>query len=100
MMTVALEDPLMSSLSTGPRLNARSTKRIHAGAARLSLILESDGLTFEGGRPGVEAIVSALVSAFLTVPYDQQKAFLKKAFVELEEETGFASRLSEKRSKK
>ena len=55
----------MASLSAGPRINARTTRRIHGGIKKLSLIATAEGLRFQGRDVSSEAIVSAVLFEFL-----------------------------------
>lgn len=76
----------MATLSQGPRLNARTTRRIHAAIKHLALVATTEGLTFQGRDISSEAIISALMLEFLEIDRPQQLAFLKPALKKLEAE--------------
>lgn len=76
----------MASLSHGPRLNARTTPRIHRGIKMSAILVTSNGLNFQGRAVTSEAIISAILSEFLKLPNEDQKEFLKGTLKELEQE--------------
>ena len=76
----------MATLSHGPRLNARTTKRIHVAVKKLALQSTSQGLTFQGRSVTSEAIISAILTEFLELPQDKQIRFLDKSLRKLEAE--------------
>lgn len=74
----------MATLSHGPRINARTTPGIHNAIKRLGINATHKGLTFQGRSVSSEAIVSAIMLAFLEKPEDDQIKFLEMAFPKLE----------------
>lgn len=76
----------MATLSHGPRLNARTTTRIHTAVKRLALVMTSRGATFQGRTITSEAIISGLLTEFLELPEDKQIKFLEPALRKLEKE--------------
>jgi len=76
----------MASLSAGPRINARTTRRIHGGIKKLSLIATAEGLRFQGRDVSSEAIVSAVLFEFLDLTEKEQMTFLTATFPRLEAE--------------
>ena len=76
----------MASLSAGPRINARTTRRIHGGIKKISLIATAEGLRFQGRDVSSEAIVSAVLFEFLDLTEKEQMAFLTATFPRLEAE--------------
>ena len=76
----------MATLSSGPRVNARSTPRIHEGIKRNCIELSERGLVFEGRQVSAEALVSALLKCYLDLTLDEQIAMMKPALKELEKE--------------
>lgn len=76
----------MATLSTGPRINARSTPRIHEGIKKNCLELSDLGLTFEGRQVSAEALVSALLACYLNLSLAEQAEMMKLALKDLERE--------------
>jgi len=76
----------MATLADGPRLNARTTRRIHLGIKRSGLMMTFRGLRFMGRDVTSESIISAVLSAYLDLTEEQQEKFLRDAFPKLEEE--------------
>lgn len=76
----------MSVLSQGPRLNARTTPRIHNAIRDLATDLTRNGLRFGDRTLPVEALISAIVSGFLELSREEQTAYLKVALPKLEKE--------------
>lgn len=76
----------MATLSQGPRLNARTTRRIQTAVKRLSLACTASGLTFQGRDISSEAIISAVRLELLELPRDDQIEFLSYALKKLEAE--------------
>ena len=74
----------MATLSHGPRINARTTPEIHNAVKRLGINATARGLTFQGRTVSSEAIVSAVLLAFLTREEDDQIKFLDTALRRLE----------------
>lgn len=74
----------MATLSHGPRINARTTPEIHNAVKRLGINATARGLTFQGRTVSSEAIVSAVLLAFLTRDEDDQIRFLDTALRRLE----------------
>lgn len=75
----------MATLSHGPRINARTTPEIHNAIKRLGINSTARGLTFQGRTVSSEAIVSAILLAFLEKEEDKQIKFLEGALRKLEE---------------
>lgn len=73
-------------LSLGPRLNARTTPRIHRATKVLVNRLCVDGYTFDGRILTVESLISSVLKGFLDLPYESQKKFLDKTIPELKKE--------------
>jgi len=76
----------MATLSQGPRLNARTTRRIHAAIKHLALQSSVAGVTFQGRDISSEAIISAVLLEYLELSTDDQIAFLRPALRKLEAE--------------
>ena len=76
----------MATLSHGPRLNARTTPRIHAAVKMLAYSMTAKGTTFQGRQITSEAVISALLLEFLELPEDKQIKFLEPALRKLEKE--------------
>ena len=76
----------MATLSQGPRLNARTTRRIHGLVKQLGIACSSQGLTFQGRDISSEAIISAVLLEMLELPQKDQVEFLRIAFRKLEQE--------------
>lgn len=76
----------MATLSHGPRLNARTTPRIHVAVKRLAISATASGLTFQGRAMSAEAIISAILTEFLELPQEKQLRFLEPALRKLEKE--------------
>jgi len=76
----------MASLSSGPRINARTTRRIHLAIKRVGLIMTANGLRFQGRDISSECITSAVLYAFLELPEAKQEAFLRDILPKLEAE--------------
>ena len=76
----------MASLSHGPRLNARTTPRIHRGIKMAAIQVSADGLSFQGRDVTSEAIISAILSEFLKLNREEQLLFLKPTLKDLETE--------------
>lgn len=76
----------MATLSSGPRVNARSTPRIHEGIKRNCIELSERGLVFEGRQVSAEALVSALLKCYLDLSIDEQIQMMRPALKELERE--------------
>lgn len=74
----------MATLSHGPRINARTTPEIHNAVKRLGINATARGLTFQGRTVSSEAIVSAVLLAFLSREEDDQIRFLDTALRRLE----------------
>jgi hypothetical protein len=74
------------SLSHGPRLNARTTPRIHMATKVLVNRLCVDGYTFDGRILTVESLISTILKGFLDLPYESQKKFMDKVLPELTKE--------------
>lgn len=77
---------VMATLSSGPRVNARSTPRIHEGIKRNCIELSERGLVFEGRQVSAEALVSALLKCYLDLTLDEQLTMMRPALKELEKE--------------
>lgn len=73
----------MFHLSYGPRLNARTTPRIHKATKMLVNKLAADGITFDSRIISVETLISAILKLFLDLPYDSQKQILERVLPEL-----------------
>jgi hypothetical protein len=76
----------MATLSQGPRLNARTTSRIHMGIKQCALISSQRGLHFQGRDLSVECVISAILLEFLELNDQDQADFLKPALRKLEAE--------------
>ena len=76
----------MSVLSQGPRLNARTTPRIHRGIKHVAVVASVHGLQFQGRDLSVEAVISSILSEFLELPEKDQVEFLRPALRKLETE--------------
>lgn len=76
----------MPTLSQGPRLNARTTHRIHRGVKQVALVASANGLQFQGRDLSSEAVISAVLIEFLKLSHDEQKQFLEYSLKELENE--------------
>lgn len=76
----------MATLSHGPRLNARTTARIHTAVKKLALDATTQGMTFQGRAVTSEAIISAILVEFLEITEDKQLKFLEPAMRKLEKE--------------
>ena len=74
----------MATLSHGPRIIARTTPEIHNAVKRLGINATARGLTFQGRTVSSEAIVSAILLAFLRKDEDEQIKFLEVALRHLE----------------
>lgn len=74
----------MATLSHGPRINARTTPEIHNAVKRLGINATARGLTFQGRTVSSEAIVSAVLLAFLAREEEDQIKFLDAALRRLE----------------
>jgi cytidylate kinase len=76
----------MATLSSGPRINARSTPRIHESIKRNCIELSDRGLTFEGRQVSAEALVSALLKCYLDLTIEEQVSMMTPALKDLESE--------------
>ncbi|MFM1801587.1 MAG: hypothetical protein RJA81_939 [Planctomycetota bacterium] len=76
----------MSTLSQGPRINARTTPRIHRGIKHVAVTASVHGLQFQGRDLSSEAIVSAIMTEFLELSEQEQVEFLRPALKKLEAE--------------
>jgi hypothetical protein len=74
------------TLSQGPRLNARTTRRIHTAVKHLSLKCTTEGISFQGRDVSVEAVISAVLIELLALKEDEQISFLETALKKLEAE--------------
>lgn len=74
----------MATLSHGPRINARTTPEIHNAVKRLGINATARGLSFQGRTVSSEAIVSAILLAFLHKSEEDQIRFLDVALRQLE----------------
>lgn len=74
----------MATLSHGPRINARTTPEIHNAVKRLGINATARGLSFQGRTVSSEAIVSAILLAFLRKSEEDQIKFLEIALRQLE----------------
>jgi len=73
-------------LSHGPRLNARTTPRIHRAVKVTVNRMCLDGVSFDGRILTTEAFVSGVLKAFLDVPYDAQLRLMKQVLPDLQKE--------------
>lgn len=73
-------------LSHGPRLNARTTPRIHRATKVLVNQLAMDGVTFSGRIVTIEALLSGVLKAYLDLPYESQKQLMLKVLPDLQKE--------------
>jgi len=76
----------MATLSQGPRLNARTTRRIHSAVKHLCLACNAAGISFQGRDVSSEAIISAVLLEMLELPQKDQIDFLRIALRKLEAE--------------
>lgn len=74
------------TLSNGPRVNARTLPRLHDFVREHVRRLSKDGLYFEGRVVSAEAMVSALLALYASLPYDVQKRMMAAALKDLESE--------------
>lgn len=73
-------------LSQGPRLNARTTDRIHRATLILKNKMCQDGVVFDERILTTEALVSCVLKAFLDIEYEDQLALIKAVVPDLERE--------------
>jgi hypothetical protein len=76
----------MATLSQGPRLNARTTRRIHTAIKHAALNATVAGVTFQGRDVSSEALISAILAEFIEISREDQIAFLRPALAKLEKE--------------
>ena len=76
----------MLHLSQGPRLNARTTPRIHRAVKVLVNRMNLDGAVYDGRVLTTEALVSCVLKAFLDLPYQSQLDLVEQTVPSLEQE--------------
>jgi len=76
----------MATLSQGPRLNARTTARIHRAIKTVGIQASIRGLQFQGRDVTSEAIISSVLLEFLKLSQEDQTEFLRHALKELQTE--------------
>lgn len=76
----------MATLSQGPRINARTTPRIHRAIKFVANMGSVAGLEFQGRDLSSEAVVSAILLEFLELSDQDQVDFLRPALKKLEVE--------------